>query len=86
MATFVDFTIGLLSCYCLLVVTVRITSIVVAGVVVCRRWLLMLITRVRRGDVGSRAHQVVLIAACANGHGRVVHAICVQESGLCCRL
>lgn len=86
MTTFVGITFGLLSRYCQLVVTVRITSIVVAGVVVCRRRLLLLIARVRRGDFGSRAHKVVLIAACANGDGGVVHAVCVQESGLRCRL
>jgi len=63
-----------------LIVKIRITSVAVADVGRRRRS-----ARVGR-QLRSRAHEIVLVATRANGDGRVVHAICIQESWLRCRL
>lgn len=71
-------------CYRLMVsITIRITSI--DDVVVVGRRLLLLNSRIGRG-FGSRAHHVVLIAACADGDGSVIDAVGVEKSRLRCRL
>lgn len=80
----------IMSC-CRLIVSITIRITIVDDVIVGRRRLLLILlllllnSRIRRG-FGSRAHHVVLIAACADGDRSIVNAICVEKSRLRCRL